>query len=65
MNEFHILTHRIDSEVIQIRHSHLLSLAKDVKLIFTLSPPGIEPRTVAWQSINLPLPLYKDLHHVK
>ena len=27
---------------------HLLFLAKDVKLGFTPSPPGIEPRAVTW-----------------
>ena len=39
------------------RTPHLLSLAKDVKLSFNTAPtppPGIEPRTVAWQSITLP-----------
>ena len=34
---------------------HLLSLAKDVKLGFYTTPPGIEPKVVAWQSITLPL----------
>ena len=33
----------------------LLSLAKDVKLSFTLLPPGIKPQPVAWQSNSLPL----------
>ena len=50
-----IILRPIDSEVIQRRRPHLISLAKDVKLVFTPFPTGIEPRAVTWQSITLPL----------
>ena len=45
----------IHSEIISRLHPHSLSLTKDVKLLFSPYPPGIEHRAVAWQSITLPL----------